>query len=155
MSEPVPPPADQLPPSAARSIAQRTREMLHDVFVHDFAEKAHIGRAAAAEGYGLKAETYARPFPGSSNTTVYQTAPSSSPLGKLAAAAVAGGALAWFAAQRQPDPPTPPAAPPPVAAPAPATADAAANARVRVFWGERELEPGTPYRAELDAEVAE
>lgn len=106
------------------------RDQLRQLFVWDTAEKQRINRAAAAMGYGLSPDAYARPFPGSPPTTVtimQQTeAPRSGLLKKaliataLAVGAGGGGAAALLA--RKPEqavtaPPPPPSQEPPAAGP--------------------------------------
>lgn len=78
----------------------RNRDLLDNIFVHDVADKAHIGRMAMAMGYGLDPAT-AQPFPPLPSQTINMNTNSTqrSGLGKLlggaalATALLAGGGL--------------------------------------------------------------
>jgi len=73
--------------------AEQTKQFLHDLFVHDASVKQEMGRAAAALGYGLPAEDYRRPFPGSQTTTnVTVTPPPEAPPVAAAASSALGTA---------------------------------------------------------------
>lgn len=51
------------------------RNVLQQIVMDDVAQKMQMGRAAIAMGNGLDPNTYVRPFPVSSNTTINITSP--------------------------------------------------------------------------------
>lgn len=139
-----------------RSVAEQSKEHLHDVWLDDFAQKAHILRTATALGYGLDPDKYSRPFPGTqTSTTSSVEVQRTSGVGKMLAVALAGatgagvlgtglagaGLAAWLALKSATTP----------AASDRALSDAEARARVRIFWGDSELTPEAPA---LETEAA-
>lgn len=132
-----------------RSVAEQSKAHLHDVWLDDFAQKAHIMRTATALGYGLNPEQYSRPFPGTQTSSSVEVKQTSSGVGKVVGAALlglagagvigtglAGTALAaWLALQ---------AARGPATVSDRADSEAEARARVRIFWGDSELTPEAP-----------
>lgn len=62
------------PQSQQVDVTKEQRELLYNIFTHDYAEKAHIARMAMAKGFGLSRRV-TMPFPQlpSSNTTVNVT----------------------------------------------------------------------------------
>ena len=133
------------------SVSEQSKAHLHDVWLDDFAQKAHIMRTATALGYGLDPAQYSRPFPGtqtSSSLEVKRTSGVGKLLGGallgLAGAGVLGTGLAAagvgaYAALKS------------AQAPATSSADAEseARARVRIFWGDQEITPGGGASAEV------
>lgn len=51
---------------------KRNRDLLDNIFTHDYADKAHIGRMAMAAGYGLD-PAVAQPFPPLPSQTINMT----------------------------------------------------------------------------------
>lgn len=128
---------------AAATMTDQMQQQAHarDVWLHDYANRTYLSRVSEARARELDPDRYVRPFPGTTNNVTYQVqkSPTSGGMGKIAqlaaAAALGAGTLAAGAlgggllgGDQQPS--------------ATASADADAGARVRVFWGDKEITPG-------------
>lgn len=116
----------------SNAVSAAGREMLEDVAIDDFAQKAYLQRLALTQGYGLH-PSHTRPFPGSQITNNFQQQKPNGlgTVGKLLGSLLlgsgltAGGILGGKL----------------LADKAGATAEDAA-AEVQVFWGDKEIKPG-------------
>lgn len=131
------------------TVEQDTKLHLHNLWLHDTQQKMLQARAASALGFGLDPSNYARPFPGSStNITVQETRSGSvgKTAGVLAAGLLGGGGMAAAAAALL----GLLAARGPSESESVKAANAEAGARVRVYWDDQEIKPGTSAEATLE-----